>query len=159
MNRRFRIFKEHGLMLQMPFKYGLSENSNHYECRTVFKNNGSWELVIMRGTSIHVVASNDNGDIIMQSTGQKDIRGIEIFEGDIVLYFIGGTEIEITGDEKISIKQKSKFEGYHFNKIVFSGGYYGVEAKGTLYPIWNSAVNVEVIGNIYQNPEMIEDFT
>ena len=82
--------------------------------------------------------------ILMQSTGLKDKNGSEIFEGDIVKYKSGC----YTYTEEVA-----------YNKN-FSG--FGVRDANTdiIFTFWVLAENVdlsslEVIGNIYQNPELL----
>ncbi|WP_449449540.1 YopX family protein [Streptococcus suis] len=72
--------------------------------------------------------------IIMQSTGVFDKNGKEIFEGDVVNIF----------DEKLS-------------KIYFSEGAFCVDVLngGTPLHVYLSE-HLELIGNIYENPELME---
>ncbi|MCG9876908.1 YopX family protein [Streptococcus suis] len=82
--------------------------------------------------------------IIMQSTGLFDKNGKEIFEGDVVLengwrkvaVSFGTQEIEENfGDKRI-------FQGFN---LALGGGY--PEAI---------MVDFEVLGNIYENPDLVE---
>ena len=82
--------------------------------------------------------------ILMQSTGLKDKNGKEIYEGDIVKYKSGC----YTYTEEVA-----------YNKN-FAG--FGVRDANTdiIFTFWVLAENVdlislEVIGNIYQNPELL----
>ncbi len=75
---------------------------------------------------------------IMQFTGLKDCNGKEIYEGDIVSYesvyidpIIGGTQIK---------------------KVMFSSGEFHPEGVSG----WGHSGTVKVIGNIYENPELME---
>lgn len=84
------------------------------------------------------------GGILMQSTGLHDKNGKEIYEGDIVKSY----ENELVG------------ELYYFNDI---GGYTlwisGKNPKGemTSRPFRDlDTTNLEIIGNIYQNPELLK---
>ncbi|HEM5420057.1 YopX family protein [Streptococcus suis] len=85
-----------------------------------------------------------NGAILMQSTGLVDKNGKEIFEGDVVLengwrkvaVSFGTQEIEENfGDKRI-------FQGFN---LYLGGGY--PEAVMSKH---------EIIGNIYENPELVE---
>ncbi|MBO3755705.1 hypothetical protein J5O02_01265 [Streptococcus suis] len=93
---------------------------------------------------IGAVPIEQSGLIVMQSTGLFDKNGKEIFEGDVVLengwrkvaVSFGTQEIEENfGDKRI-------FQGFN---LYLGGGY--PEAVMSKY---------EIIGNIYENPELME---
>ncbi|HEM5625981.1 TPA: hypothetical protein U1711_000804 [Streptococcus suis] len=75
-----------------------------------------------------------NDAILMQSTGLFDKNGKEIFEGDVVNIF----------GEKLS-------------QIYYSEGAFCVEVLngGTPLHVYLSE-HLEIIGNIYENPELVE---
>lgn len=74
---------------------------------------------------------------LMQYTGLKDKNGVEIYEGDVV---------KIT-----DCKYGNKFRG----EISFKNGSYVVESNiATHYRFID--YHIEVIGNIYENPELLE---
>ncbi len=88
--------------------------------------------------------------VLMQSTGLKDKNGKEIFEGDVVKryrspFFKAKWEyqIETVLKEKASLLLGREF-GKNFGTIPFDSPF----AKSDL---------LEVIGNIYENPELLED--
>ena len=69
---------------------------------------------------------------LMQYVGCKDKNNKEIYEGDIV-------------------KTKE-----HIGQIIYSKGMFFIDVKGDFYlPIYNVTEFMEVIGNIYENPELI----
>lgn len=78
---------------------------------------------------------------LMQSTGLKDKNDVEIFEGDIVKTL--GVDLEVT-----------------FSTIKFEEGAFCVDYKNLgvefdfLYFVDSP---LEVIGNIYENPELLEE--
>lgn len=87
---------------------------------------------------------------LMQSTGLHDKNGKEIFEGDVVKryrspFFKAKWEyqIETVLKEKASLLLGREF-GKNFGTIPFDSPF----AKSDL---------LEVIGNIYENPELLED--
>ena len=77
---------------------------------------------------------------IMQFTGLKDKNGKEIYEGDIIKCTIYQREQVICADELVEVK----FENGCFYPFGYSTG-------------WRSSVeNIEVIGNIFSNPELLK---
>lgn len=84
------------------------------------------------------IVSYDHDQILMQSTGLKDKNGVEIFEGDIVRW-----HDVVTWDYSVTFK-------------------YGVfcisdDPSSNFYHL-KEDINgkFEVIGNIYENPELLE---
>jgi len=89
----------------------------------------------------------DDYDSIMQSTGLKDKNGKEIFEGDIL------TDGHTTGDIRnhptlgfYTVDESSK-EGYLSDTV-------GIEDLEEAKEFMRNSI--EVIGNIYENPELLE---
>lgn len=86
--------------------------------------------------------------ILMQYTGLKDKNGTEIYEGDIVETFDGYR------GGKGEVKWFAEWEGAWFY------GYYLVNGNNPQYRISFPQMEtkfIEVIGNIYENPELLKN--
>ena len=76
---------------------------------------------------------------LMQYTGLKDMRGKEIYEGDILFESFG--------------------ERYY--KVIFENGSFRAEAEGDFDEYSFDLIDIvaqgcEVVGNIYENPELLK---
>jgi len=87
----------------------------------------------------------------MQFTGLKDKNGKEIYEGDIVKYNFG--------DYLWEVKWAKRNAGFEYYEIKKKNTFLNKEQKVNLskYGITNRMGNceVEIIGNIYENPELL----
>lgn len=79
----------------------------------------------------------DDRWLFMQSTGLKDKNGVELFEGDIVT----GLDYDL-----------DPLKG----KIVYKYGCFLIESEEGDFIISNDA-EIEVIGNVYENKELLDD--
>lgn len=99
-----------------------------------------------RGTTHMTIPLDDV--ILMQSTGLVDVNGKEIFEGDVV--------------ESTWFNDYDDCVGYRkAGTVVYRNGYFGIEYPGDVEKrysptILDFAVSVEIIGNVHQNPELVE---
>ena len=89
--------------------------------------------------------------ILMQSTGLKDLKGVEIFDGDIVRY---------TWDMLSDVNATEKGKKVRISKVFWSDwrASWAVGKKSCNNDLFRYARNgntVEVIGNIYANPELL----
>lgn len=93
--------------------------------------------------------SLDEGNVVEQFTGLKDINGTEIYEGDIIIQkSLGSNKSECRG--KITYKEDHAafmFEVYERGKPVM----------WLFLSEFNPEKTCEVIGNIHENPELVEE--
>ena len=108
--------------------------------------------------------------ILMQYTGLKDKNGVEIYEGDIILtqpfrdkpFSKKAKSKRLRGIVKYNIKCDKKFFGEP-DKIKYWGAEWSIEIidkkdykKYGSYD-WGVFFECEVIGNIYENPELLKE--
>lgn len=77
--------------------------------------------------------------VIMQSTGLKDKKGIEIYEGDILYH-------PLQGIRKVFYPYSDRVASYGLREISTGFG----STLQDAHAVW------QVIGNIYQNPELLK---
>lgn len=77
---------------------------------------------------------------LMQSTGMVDRDGRIIFEGDIV-----------------KMAKDVYSEPTYYEVVRHRGGAYRLESKQHGCELWLRHTDCEVVGNVYENPELLED--
>lgn len=87
--------------------------------------------------------------ILMQSTGLKDKNSVEIFEGDIVLFSVSDGFNHL--DHEKAVVQASGCHSGLICKLV------DLDLEYRIYydPVFHT--DYEVIGNIYENSELLEE--
>lgn len=93
-----------------------------------------------------LVIPTDEKYPLMQYTGLKDKNGVEIYEGDICRCW-GGSEFN--GYYEYNRIYEVKWQGSGFEMMIDDCGYGWNYSNGFEY--------IKVIGNIYENPELIKD--
>lgn len=87
--------------------------------------------------------------IWLQFTGLKDKNGKEIFEGDIVVYFY---------DEVLINGQKISERGCNSEAVIFHNSMFCMNLDDDFsLGNWAKADDLEVMGNTYENPELINN--
>lgn len=86
--------------------------------------------------------------VLMQSTGLKDKNGVEIFEGDIVLFSVSDGFNHLVNEK--AIVQASECHSGLVCKLV------DLDLEYRIYydPVFHT--DYEVIGNVYENKELLE---
>lgn len=108
-----------------------------YQPDEVMVGDGNIWIIDEDGVAGEWIVNNDLN--LMQSTGLLDKNGQEIFEGDIV---------------KMA---KDVYSDLTYYEIVrHRGGAYRLESNQHGCELWLRHTNCEVIGNIYENPELLE---
>jgi len=104
----------------------------------MFKN---WEFIGDFFTNTNFQKTNN---ILLQYTGLKDRNWVEIYEGDVVELY-------------------QKAHGYIKTKIVFKNWWFELRAldSNRIWMFWDiitqNEISMEIIGNIYSNPELINN--
>ncbi|WP_233994465.1 YopX family protein [Levilactobacillus brevis] len=109
--------------------------------------------VIVNGKNETWDIKNDHVELL-QSTGLKDANGKEIYEGDIVKVFIvDNPEYDYQAPIKYLIDEE--YPAFDIDtKYVPSTRWYDANILSTISE--SESENIEVIGNIHANPELLE---
>lgn len=105
-----------------------------------FDLDGSVSVVLFKGNYLDVSGPREK-IIFMQSTGLKDKNGKEIFEKDILDY----------NGRKVIVKWSGSYACFIYEFVD--------ELKNRTaewQPLYLSYYKFEIVGNIYENPEMLE---
>jgi uncharacterized phage protein (TIGR01671 family) len=155
-----RLRNRRRIMREIKFRAWSKQHKEMLDVREIgFKQNGGIEFVIL----IKPRQINERGDIgfefpkkyidgnslkLMQHTGLKDKNGKEIYEGDIFEY-------EYVLGEGYKYKTTDNPEMFNGVDVV---GFANSEFIGeNRYLMLSRYVNIKVIGNKFDNPELLEE--
>ena len=110
--------------------------------------NGRWHYFgFADNTFVGPITPDIENNPVVQFTGLKDLNYMEIYEGDIVLSL----------DDDMKINPRDSDTGYGVIEwLVCMGGWYIDRIHNSLMDI-DRAYTIIVVGNIYENPELLED--
>ncbi len=106
-----------------------------------------WSCYLYEKNGSHYCCDSTDEDVVMmQYTGIKDCKGKDIYEGDVIRN-PNSTEPEDVGFEVC-------FDGFGFKyKSVFL-----IEGKKMIGdPFSHTSSDYEVVGNVYENPELLKN--
>ena len=115
----------------------------------------------LNGTWVHGYLSNDKSlegeflideDTICQYTGLTDKNGKKIWEGDIIKYHFG----EVYAPVKFG-EYQSCFDSTSTSHVGFYVDWYETHDLRKDLGYWIKLVDAEVVGNIFDNPELLEE--
>lgn len=134
--------------MEREIKFRAWDTFNEYMYKSVDVNNNKKDLSWFF-RQCEEAGKGGNGIIIMQYTGLKDKNGKEIYDGDIILNS-KATEPENKGwiIKWINLSWKVELIGYEDAITGFSDRIFN--------PFYNTQTEFEIIGNIYENAELIK---
>lgn len=120
------------------YRAWLKEDKEMIEVDEIHFNRGEFDFI---GDAITWMCKS-NDCVLMQSTGLKDKNGKEIFEGDVLKV----TNLSIWLEVVSFNEDKAMFVSKETKRKV---------EETPLYDLFNTDIfEVEIIGNIYENPEL-----
>ena len=133
---KFRAWDKEGEV--MIDWFWLSSEGNLYETPVTFYD------------TPHLVLERNDDLIVMQSTGLKDKNGVEVYEGDVVniTQYFGGHPY---GEMKHIIKRSK----YNNNLVAYRES--SNQRMTEVSMSFRKSGDYEVIGNIYDNSELLEE--
>ena len=134
MMQKFRVFDK-------KYKKIMKVNEINFEKSSVWIESDSGDH-----ENRHTLTRGFDEVIIMQSTGLTDKNGVEIFEGDVVEH------LDFNSNE-ISKSEVRILKGCFYLVISVDGFKYDVPMMDLI----DNECILEIKGNIYENPELLED--
>jgi len=149
------------MMREIKFRAWIKPNNTGFEGEMITQESNSDWFMISNGTGFTIVEDHtdyleEDQFVIMQYTGLKDKNGVEIYEGDIIAY-TNLLEEEKKGsiyfrEGSFRLKQKTLGKNEWDGEVRMWN-----DGSHDWYSIENlESFEMEVIGNIHQNPELLK---
>lgn len=124
------------------YRAWLKKDKEMIDVEEIHFNNGKLDFI---GDAITWMCKN-NDFVLMQSTGLTDKNGKEIFEGDILKVTDKHSWLEVVSYSE----EKSMFVSKEINRKVEI-------SENSLWDLFIvNLFRIEIIGNIWENPELVE---
>lgn len=133
---KFRAWDKELKLMMEPSYFGIDEYITPEGCVVEKETHSGFGF-----SDMYMVDISDKR-ILMQFTGLHDKNGVEIYEGDVVQ----GSHRNQRDDELIFIEQEVRFH----NGCYMFGNW-------NAHEYFNQHQHIEVIGNIYEHPHLLED--
>lgn len=147
------------------FRAWLKKDKEMIAVEEIHFNNGELDFI---GDAITWMCKN-NDFVLMQSTGLTDKNGKEIFEGDILKFIDewdeycheGYIDGSTSGINYVGIETDSTCFIFGKTRISDSSLFYYMYDEHLTFKelITDNEIEFEVVGNIYENPELLEERT
>lgn len=147
---KFRAWQPHDSLHRKPGMYQVTD-------LIFYSSYGGGEVFLAKPFE-EAVSSEYLKDIkLMQYTGLHDKNGIEIYEGDIVKFSLKDDRINIAETSPGTINISDKNAGQGIVKWLQRYCLFGINSLPDMFEGLDENLNLEVIGNIYENPDLVKD--